>query len=313
MPRRTPPPELQEFENKLTDVTRRNIIDALTVGNFSWSGRLDEVEFLSRLFNLKGLPSNDHRHSSASGDIWQHRIMNSDWSDDWVFYDDRFDILHGADERFLRFLCETVHPVVRPDADEAARLVNLFNEHLSRDGWEIVEKTRISDKPVYAARPLVAGPGVSVKAAKEVAFTLDAAYVSQQITRMESAVASDPELAIGTAKEFLETVCKTILSERRVQYDKHEKLPKLVKLTVNELKLVPDELSNVEQATETIRVLLKNLGAVGHHLAELRNPFGTGHGKEAKHTGLKPQHARLAVGAASTLGVFLFECHREGN
>ena len=65
------------------------------------------------------------------------------------------------------------------------------------------------------------------------------------------------------------------------------------------------------QAAENVLVLLENLAAVGHHLAELRNPFGTGHGKEARHTGLKPQHARLAVGAASTLGVFLFECHRE--
>ncbi len=298
--------------NQITEGTRRNIIDALTVENCSWSGRFEEPEFLARLFDLNSLPSKDYRYTTAAEDIWKHRVMNNDWSDDWVFYDDRLDIFHGPDERFLRFLCEMVHPVVRLDADEATRLVKLFNEHLSKDGWEIVEKTRISDKPVYAARPLIAGPGVSVKAAKEVAFTLDAAYVSQQITRMESAVASDPELAIGTAKEFLETVCKTILSERRVQYDKYEKLPKLVKLTVNELKLVPDELSNVEQAAESIRVLLKNLGAVGHHLAELRNPFGTGHGKEAKHTGLKPQHARLAVGAASTLGVFLFECHREG-
>jgi len=299
--------------NQITEVTRRNIIDALSVGQCSWSGRFDEVEFLSRLFDLKNLPSKDYRYTTAGEDIWKHRIMNSDWSDDWVFYDDRFDIFRGPDERFLRFLCEMVHPVVRPDAEEAARLVNLFNEHLRNDGWEIVETTRISGKPVYAARPLIAGSEVSVKAAKEVAFTLDAAYVSQQITRMESAINNDPELAIGTAKEFLETVCKTILSERHVQYDKDETLPKLVKLTVSDLKLVPDELSNAEQASENIRVLLKNLAAIGHHLAELRNPYGTGHGKEAKHTGLRPEHARLAVSAASTLGVFLFECHRQGN
>ncbi len=291
---------------------RRNIIDAISVGKWSWSGRFDEVEFLSRLFDLKKLPSKDYRYNTAAEDIWKHRIMNSDWSDDWVFYDDRLDIFRGPDERFLRFLCEMVHPVVRPDAEEAARLVELFNEHLSSDGWEIVEATRISGKPVYAARPLVSGSGVSVKAAKEVAFTLDAAYVSQQITRMESAINTDPELAIGTAKEFLETVCKTILSERAVQYDKDETLPKLVKLTVSELKIVPDELPDAEHAAESVRVLLKNLSAIGHHLAELRNPFGTGHGKDAKHVGLQPQHARLAVGAASTLGVFLFECHREG-
>lgn len=303
-------PLLPDKENQITEVTRRNIIDAISVGQWSWSGRFDDVEFLSRLFDLRSLPSKDYRYTTAADDIWKHRIMNDDWSDDWVFYDDRFDLIRGPDEQFLRFLCEMVHPVVRQNPEQVDRLVNLFNEHLARDGWEIAETTRLADKPVYAARPLLVGTGLVVKAAREVAFVLDAAYVSQQITRMESAVHSDPELAIGTAKEFLETVCKTILSERGVAYDKDEKLPKLVKQTVNELKLVPGDLLNVEQAADDVRVLLKNLGAIGHHLAEIRNPFGTGHGKEARHSGLEPRHARLAVGAASTLGVFLFECHR---
>jgi hypothetical protein len=128
---------------------------------------------------------------------------------------------------------------------------------------------------------------------------------------MESAVNTDPELAIGTAKEFLETVCKTILSERGIAYAPDEKLSKLVRSTIKELDLLPDSLLTAQQAAESVRVLLMNLAAIGHHLAELRNPFGTGQGKEATHSGLEPRHARLAVGAASTLGVFLFECHRQ--
>lgn len=296
--------------NTITEVTRRAVFDFLTVGGHRWAGRLEEQEFLARLFDLESMPSNDPRFKDVAEDIWQHRMNNpGDWSDDWVFYDARFNLLHGPDETFLRFLGETVHPVVRPDESDAVRMVEAYNEHLAKDGWELVEKTRISEKPVYAARPLLEGTSVSLKAAKEVAFTLDAGYVSQQITRMEAAIGSDPELAIGTAKEFLETICKTILTERLVTYNKDEQLPKLVKLTVEELKLVPDALANAAEAAESVRVLLKNLAAIGHHLAELRNPFGTGHGKEATHTGLTARHARLAVGAASTLGVFLFDCH----
>jgi hypothetical protein len=141
---------------------------------------------------------------------------------------------------------------------------------------------------------------------------LDADYVTQQITRMEAAIATDPELAIGTAKEFLETICNTILTERRVPHAKGEQLPKLVKMTLNELQLVPDELANATTASESVSLLLKNLASIGHHLAELRNAFGTGHGKQAEHKGLAPRHARLVVGAASTLGVFMFECHQPG-
>ena len=48
---------------------------------------------------------------------------------------------------------------------------------------------------------------------------------------MESSVESDPALAIGTAKELVETCCKTILSDLRIEADKDWTLSKLVKET----------------------------------------------------------------------------------
>lgn len=101
-------------ENKLSEVTRRAIIDHLNITNISWAGRYEDGEFLSRLYDLSKLPSTDHRHKDAAGDIWQHTVNNpGDWSRDWVFYDGRFNLLHASDSEFLRFLCETVHPIVR--------------------------------------------------------------------------------------------------------------------------------------------------------------------------------------------------------
>src|SRR3954452_24076830 len=99
----------------ISQLTRRDIVDAMIVEKINWSGRLEEQEFLSRLFNLASLPSLDHRFTDAAGDIWQHRINNHDWEDDWVFYDTRFSLMNGDDETFLSFLCETIHPVVRTD------------------------------------------------------------------------------------------------------------------------------------------------------------------------------------------------------
>jgi hypothetical protein len=59
----------------------------------------------------------------------------------------------------------------------------------------------------------------------------------------------------------------------------------------------------------TITILLNNLSSIGHQLAELRNLYGTGHGKLTDHIGLEKRHAKLAVGAAATLALFLFESH----
>lgn len=136
---------------EVTEITRREIIDRFSAGNIDWAGRLQEDDFLSRLYDLNALPSNDYRRSTAAGDIWQHRVNWRDWEDDWVFYDHRFNLLHGPDEEFLRFLCETVHPAVRPDMEEAKQLVDLYNEQLRRDGWEIFQKGEISGRPVFAA------------------------------------------------------------------------------------------------------------------------------------------------------------------
>ena len=115
-------------------LTRREIIDRLSAGNLSWSGRLQEDEFLARLNDLERLPSKDDRFKTAAGDIWKHRVMNDDGSDDWVFYDDRFSLLRCPYEEFLRFLCEMVYPIVRPSTDEATGLVIDFNEQLTKGG-----------------------------------------------------------------------------------------------------------------------------------------------------------------------------------
>lgn len=130
---------------------------------------------------------------------------------------------------------------------------------------------------------------------------------------MEAAVLNDPGLAIGTAKELLETCCKTILHERGLTASGNEDLPHLVKRTVKELKLTPNDIPDKAKAVETIRVLLSNLATITNGIAELRNKYGTGHGREASSKGLRPRHAKLAVGAASTLAVFLVETHRDGN
>lgn len=114
-----------------------------------WAGRLSEDDFLARLYDLTSIPSTDHRFLNAAGDIRQHRINWHDWDDDWVFYDSRFNVLWAPDDEFLRFLCETVHPVVRPDQEEAREIVEAYNRALAADGWSLVEVGQISSVPVF--------------------------------------------------------------------------------------------------------------------------------------------------------------------
>ncbi|MHB8563831.1 MAG: AbiJ-related protein, partial [Acidiferrobacteraceae bacterium] len=163
---------------KISQITRRDIIDSMVAENVNWNGRLEESEFLARLFELQNLPSTDGRFKDAAGDIWQHRVNNFDWDEDWVFYDQRFDLLGGDDEVFLRFLCETIHPVVRPDVTEAERICQLYNQFLQNDGFQLIERTRLSGKPVYVGRYVGVGTTPGVSAAWDILGGTDPGYVA---------------------------------------------------------------------------------------------------------------------------------------
>lgn len=309
-PRTTVVPDWRETKEELPGATRRNIIDGLRIDNVAWWGRLDEVEFLERLCDLETLPSFDSRFRTASGDIWQHRVNNFDWEDDWVYSDRRFDLVGGPADAFLRFLCEMVHPVVRPDRNEALKLVSQFNDQLRLQGWNLVEEEKIAGRPRFVAKKISDSSTRSVSRARTVADALDASWMQKEIERLENAVEHDPALAIGTAKELVESCCKTILQRRGVDVPKSADMPKLTKMLASELKLVPEGISDEAKGAKTIRLILTNLSALSQYLAELRGLYGSGHGRGGKHRGLQPRHARLAVGASVAFIDFVTDTYR---
>lgn len=118
-----------------------------------------------------------------------------------------------------------------------------------------------------------------------VASKFDAPELHRQIDRMRDAVNDDPALAIGTAKELIETTCKTILSERGVAFDENWDISQLMKETRKVLGLLPDDVPHSTKGVDTIRRLLSNLGTIAQGLGELRNLYGTGHGKHGSMKG----------------------------
>lgn len=296
----------------LPQQVRVNILDGLRLENVAWYGQLDDVEFLSRLFDLQQFPSTDSRFKDAAGDIWQHRSNNDDWENDWVYTDPRFQLIDGPVEQFLRFLCEIVHPIVRPDRDEALKLVLHFNDQLRSVSWEIYEEERIAGRPRFSFRQL-SGSSRAVLRAKTVAEALDAGWMAKEIERLENSIDRDPALAIGTAKELIETCCKSILTKRAIQFTKSDDLGDLTKKVAKELQLVPEGITDATKGADNIRLILRNLTQLTNNLAQLRGLYGTGHGRDGQHRGLQPRHARLAVASAVAFIDFVSETfrHRE--
>jgi len=290
---------------------RQNIFDGLRLEQVVWQGKLDDVEFLNRIYDLQKLPSRDARFKDASQDIWQHCINNDDWEPDWIFTDSRFELMDGPTSTFLRFLCEVVHPLVRSDRNEAVKLVSHFNQQLRSAGWELFEEELIAGRPRFSYRELNSQAGRAVIRAKTVADALDASWMAKEIERLEHAVDRDPALAIGTAKELVETCCKTILTKSGVSFTKGEDLGDLTKKVAKELQLVPEGITDETKGADNIRRVLINLTQLTHNLAQLRGLYGTGHGRDGQHRGLQPRHARLAVASAVAFIDFVSETFRQ--
>lgn len=194
---------------------------------------------------------------------------------------------------------------IEPDEVVGAVLLELIG--IRKDAPNSVDEALLQECEDIAGR-LVAG-GLDLSGIKELTGQMDAQHVSQQIARMENTVDSDPELAIGTAKELVEAVCKTILAKKGVQLH-NPNMQELTKTTFKTLKLAPDDIPDQAKGVKVIRRILHNLGSIFDGVNELRDLYGTGHGRESSRS-LSPRHARLAVGAAVTVVRFLLETYNE--
>lgn len=138
-------------------------------------------------------------------------------------------------------------------------------------------------------------------------FTSD--YMNQQIDLLFKARDTNPTEAIGKSKELIESCCKTILEEKNEAINKDWAVQQLVKATMKSLEITTDDINAGQPAGKTIKRILSSLGNIASGVAELRNPYGSGHGKGDSYQGLTVRHARLAVGSAATLVEYLWDAH----
>lgn len=296
----------------ISEITRRDIFDLITLEKINWSGRLEETAFLDRIWDLNDMPSTDHRFKDAAGDIWQHRVNNpSDWEDDWVFTDARFDLMHGPDETFVRFLCEMVHPAVRSDRDEVQQLVSRFNEALAGDAWSLVATKQTSGRPVFEGRRTT-GAKMPTTALRlpEYQRLRDPQVFHEHLRRIDAGLGSDPPAAIASSKEMVESVCKIILDDYDITYGKSLDLLDLYKETAKALRLNAEAVPNSAKGSQAAQGALRALVTTVQRLAELRNELGLGHGRSRSSQALT-RHARLAFNTSSAVAEFLLDTWHE--
>lgn len=163
----------------------------------------------------------------------------------------------------------------------------------------------------YMNRVLNIATPLAVNAA-ELQEKFSSQYLSKQIELMLKMQSENPTDAIGKAKELIESCCKTILDNKGVAWDKNWDMSKLNGETLSLLNLTPKSIADTDPVSENIKAVLGNLRGISTKLAEIRNPYGSGHGKSASFTGLETRHAKLAVGCSITFVTFLWDTYEGG-
>jgi hypothetical protein len=148
------------------------------------------------------------------------------------------------------------------------------------------------------------GDMVSLEEVEQAAKHLDIVEFNKHAARIRRGIRDDPEQAIGSAKELLETTLKSVLGIEGEHAT--DDISTLLKRAQKVLELDPKAIADEAPGKETIKRVLSSLGQIVAGVAEVRNLYGTGHGRHRSRA-LDVAHARLVVNAAITIATFLLE------
>lgn len=137
-------------------------------------------------------------------------------------------------------------------------------------------------------------------------------HIEEQIKSIELAVVENPGLAFDLAKTLIESVCKTILTEREIPFADTDDLPRLFRTTTTNLPFLPAAASADTEARRSLSRTLGGLSSAVQGICELRNACGfASHGSGRRRTVMEGMQALLAAQAADAIVGFLHRAHRQ--
>ncbi|MFN8190986.1 MAG: abortive infection family protein [Nocardioidaceae bacterium] len=176
-------------------------------------------------------------------------------------------------------------------------------------GWQ-ARRDLLTDlfNPIHDRLEVLAAGGFGPKVTDEALSSLDdPGAIRDHLDRIERNLDDDPRLAVGSAKELVESTAKLVLRRSGVEYGRSDDLPSLVAKAHTALGINAKQVDERAENAVGIRTLLGAVSRIGVGMAELRNQVGTGHGQAEVPTWVTPRHARLAVGSAHVWCQFVLE------
>jgi hypothetical protein len=262
-------------------VSRDRFADlAAGYGTLALIGRWFEGEGFTQEPDFELPPGSQRR---AMVESYESRI---DWSDE------------AQNDRVLRVYARAIEEV-GTRYGELTREADLLVRALVRDG----ANTDLSGNLLVPPAP---APPVAELPLDSFRRLTDPSVLKAHLRRIETGIRDDPAAAIGSSKELVESVCKIILEDYGIEYDRRDDVLDLYKKVAHTLRLSAESVPESARGSQAAQRALRSLGTTIQSLAELRNELGLGHGRASVSPALA-RHARLAFHAARGMAEFLLE------
>ena len=190
--------------------------------------------------------------------------------------------------RALRAFEHTIRAVKNPPYADDDMWFRELQDLLDQDGYTLDDRGRIK----------ISAPNVLRLTALD--NLADPSAIHLALERITNSILTDPALAIGSAKELVESTAKIILRETGKSFTDRDDMADLIRRSQQALALHPSQATTGPDGSDAVKKILGGLTSVVTGIAELRNRgYGAGHGQVSRPAGLGVRHARLAVSAAA--------------
>lgn len=256
----------------VSTATRRAFREAAS----GWDGLI--VRVIQDIWQDEGFaPSADD--GGQPGDrraAYQSYLNAVDWTD------------HKHVARALRAFEHTIRAVKSPPYTDDDKWFEELRDLLDRDGYALSDKGRITVTSA-AVLQLTALDNLD-----------DPSAIHLALERINNSLLTDPALAIGSAKDLVESTAKIVLRETGHTFTDRDDMADLIRRAQQALALHPTQAAPGPDGSDAVKKILGGLTTVVTGVAELRNRgYGAGHGPVTRPAGLRVRHARLAVTAAT--------------
>lgn len=135
----------------------------------------------------------------------------------------------------------------------------------------------------------------------------DRQALNDQLNRLRRNT-EDAALLLGTAKELLESVGKFVLEEGNRLPDRRMDFPEVMVESMKQLGVMPVQVDSSTEGGKQIRKVYQAVRTIIEAINELRNDYGTGHGRTLP-TGVSVEAARFMIRQATLVAELLLTTH----